>query len=104
MASRKRHPRAFGIPRRKRRTRIPLLESLEYRLVLSQGLNPLAPTDSLVGAAGQARLLAAGETLEPFPLAHGGSVWLETPGAFSGSLTPGRQVAPTPVPSTPQAQ
>jgi len=81
MASRKRSFCFLGSPRRKRLAILPFLENLENRLVLSQSISPLVP-NNLLGAA-DTTLLSAGSGLQPFSLAHGGTIWMLAPGASS---------------------
>src|SRR6185312_16653960 len=75
MALRKRLPRRHGLPRRQRRSTLPLVEDLEGRIVLSQGV----PTSPAVPVPAPAPTPPG--TLVPYPLAHGGTGWLMIPGA-----------------------
>ena len=107
MASRKRVRRTLGAPHRKRRYIVPLLENLENRLVLSQGIPSLVPPNiSSLAASGAASLLAPDNGLVPFPLAHGGTAWMLKSGS-AGPVAPGipdsshGATPPTPQPNMP---
>jgi hypothetical protein len=102
MALRKRPRRPLSSPRRNRRSVLPLLESLEDRLVLSLGVPALAYP--IPGGSGAAAVLSPESGLVPFPLAHGGTAWLLAPGS-TGSQPPAGPgssqgtTAPTPLDS-----
>ncbi len=87
MAFRKRHRRPLSSPRRNRRSVLPLLESLEDRLVLSLGAPPLGYP--IPGGSGAAAVLSPESGLVPFPLAHGGTAWMLAPGSAAPQVPPG---------------
>jgi hypothetical protein len=93
MASRKRPRRNLGSLRRKRWSILPLLENLENRLVLSQGIPPLPlMTPNFLAGSGAASWLPPENGLVTIPLANGGTAQMLKPGA-SGPLTPGSPVS-----------
>jgi hypothetical protein len=86
--------RSLGSPRRKRRSLLPLLETLEHRLVLSVRPPIVPPGLAGLATAGDASRLAVHDGLVPVTLADGGTAWLEATGtsgprlpSISGSST-----------------
>ena len=79
MASRKRSRRPLGSPHRKRRSLLPLLENLENRLVLSQGIRSAGAPQHRRASPRPAPLpgLAPDNGLVPVPLASGGTAWMQ---------------------------
>src|SRR5271167_1681566 len=89
LARTKRFRRQIGSLPRMRRSHIPLLESLENRLVLSGQSPHVSSIMDGLAIAGAIPQIALADGLVPIALANGGTAWLQPSGAMRLQLPTG---------------